>query len=95
MADSGIDQMADLAGFAAQIAALDTVATIDNTTAHMCGALGHPDAHVLLPAGSECMWYWGREAEVDPWYGQLALHRQAEAGDWSAPLAGLRARLGA
>lgn len=93
VADSGIDQMADLAGFAAQIAALDTVASIDNTTAHMCGALDHPDAHVLLPAGSECMWYWGRHTEVDPWYGRLALHRQAVAGDWSTPLAELRARL--
>ncbi|MGR3571046.1 hypothetical protein [Brevirhabdus sp.] len=95
--DPAVDQMADLAGFAAQIAALDRVVTIDNTTAHLCGALGHPDASVLLPAGSECMWYWGLDAagdEADDWYGSLALYRQRDAGDWSAPLAALAKRLG-
>ncbi len=89
--DTHVDQMADLAGFAAQIAALDRVITIDNTTAHMCGAIGHSDSHVLLPTGSECMWYWGAEGQDDPWYGALNLHRQERAGDWSAPLAALRA----
>ncbi|APZ50353.1 tetratricopeptide repeat protein [Salipiger abyssi] len=89
--DPAIDQMTDLAGFAAQLAALDHVITIDNTTAHLAGALGHPDAHLLLPAGSECMWYWGGEGAQDPWYGALHLHRQREAGDWSAPLAALSA----
>lgn len=49
--DPEIDQIADIAGFAAQIAALDRVVTIDNTTAHVCGALGHGDSHLLLPAG--------------------------------------------
>ncbi len=91
LTDNQVDQMADLAGFAAQIAALDRVVTIDNTTAHIAGALGHPDTHVLLPAGSECMWYWGSEATRDPWYGSLILHRQERAGDWSAPLERVRA----
>lgn len=91
--DDTVDQMADLAGFAAQIAALDHVVTIDNTTAHVCGALGHPDAHVMIPAGAECMWYWGRTDRRDPWYGAATLHRQAAAGDWAAPLAELRADL--
>lgn len=84
--DQGVDQMADLAGFFAQIAALDRVITIDNTTAHACGALGHADAHVLIPAGSECMWYWGGEGSRDPWYGSLRLHRQERPRDWQAPL---------
>lgn len=90
--DPAIDQMADLAGFAAQLSALDHVITIDNTTAHLAGALGHREAHLLLPAGSECMWYWGGEGEHDPWYGALHLHRQCRAGDWSAPLAALAVR---
>ncbi|MWD28453.1 hypothetical protein E0K89_013290 [Aquicoccus sp. SCR17] len=91
--DPSVDQMADLAGFAAQVAAMDAVATIDNTTAHMAGALGHPAAHLLVPAGSECMWYWGREGAGDPWYGVLQLHRQPAPGEWGAPLASLRAAL--
>ncbi|WP_336043132.1 hypothetical protein [Pseudooceanicola nanhaiensis] len=90
--DGEVDQMADLAGFAAQIMALDRVVTIDNTTAHLAGALGHPDAHMLVPAGSECMWYWGTEGSSDPWYGTLHLHRQvALSGNWDRPLAEIRA----
>lgn len=89
--DREVDQMADLVGFAAQIMAVDRVVTIDNTTAHLCGALGHPDAHMLLPGGSECMWYWGTEGAADPWYGVLSLHRQgAEVGNWAGPLAEIR-----
>ncbi|MCA0922606.1 hypothetical protein [Pseudooceanicola nanhaiensis] len=87
--DREVDQMADLAAFFAQIAAVDRVITIDNTTAHACGAIGHPDAHVLIPAGSECMWYWGDTGEQDPWYGNLSLHRQQVAGDWASAIATL------
>ena len=89
--DAEVDQMSDLGGFMAQIMALDRVVTIDNTTAHACGALGHPETHVLIPAGAECMWYWGREAARDPWYGKLHLHRQSAPRDWSRPKAELRA----
>jgi len=84
--DREVDQMTDLNGFAAQIAALDHVVTIDNTTAHFCGALGHEDTHVFIPLGSECMWYWGRTGEVDPCYGNLNLHRQTRLRDWSGPI---------
>lgn len=91
--DGDVDQMTDLAGFAAQIMALDRVVTIDNTTAHMCGALGHPDCHMLLPDGSECMWYWGESGTADPWYGVLTLHRQAPGETaWETALADIRGR---
>lgn len=86
LVDKEIDQMTDLNGFAAQIAALDHVITIDNTTAHFCGALGHTDTHVFIPLGSECMWYWGKTGKVDPWYGNLNLHRQTKLRDWEGPI---------
>ena len=95
VSDDTVDQMQDLAGFATQIAALDHIATIDNTTAHMAGAIGHPSAHVLIPTGAECMWYWGDQPGADPWYGTLNLHRQQVSGDWSAPLAALKSELAA
>ena len=95
ISDDTVDQMQDLAGFAAQIAALDHVTTIDNTTAHMAGAIGHPSTHVLIPTGAECMWYWGDQPGADPWYGTLKLHRQEISGDWSAPLAALKSELSA
>lgn len=89
--DPEIDQLADLDGFAAQIMALDRVVSIDNTTAHVCGALGHPDSHVLIPKGAACMWYWGRHGSPDRWYGNLRLHRQTQLGDWSGPLSEIAA----
>jgi hypothetical protein len=60
---------------------------------HACGALGHRATHVLLPAGSECMWYWGTEAATDPWYGGLKLCRQPEPGNWPPVLEALAADL--
>lgn len=84
--DPEIDQMTDLAGFFAQVAATDRVLTIDNTTAHVCGAIGHPDTHVLIPTGSECMWYWGESGDRDPWYGNLSLYRQHRLGVWDQAL---------
>ena len=91
--DPEVNQMKDLAGFFAQIAAMDRVLTIDNTTAHACGAIGHPDTHVLLPTGSECMWYWGPSGTPDPWYGNLNLYRQEMLGKWDAPLSLLKQSL--
>ncbi|WP_127900738.1 tetratricopeptide repeat protein [Solirhodobacter olei] len=84
--DPEVDHVADLSAMLAQVAAMDRVVTIDNTTAHACGALGHEDAHVLLPRGADCMWFWRREPTLDPWYGCLHLHRQAVVGDWVRPL---------
>lgn len=89
--DPEIDQMADLSAFMVQIMALERIVTIDNTTAHAAGALGHPKTHVLIPEGAECMWYWGRKGTLDPWYGNLHLHRQTAPRDWAAPLAGIAA----
>ena len=88
--DPEVDQMTDLAGFFAQIAAMDRVLSIDNTTVHACGVLGHPDTHVLVPTGSECMWYWGETESRDPWYGNLNLYRQTVLGEWEEPLSKLR-----
>lgn len=80
--DEDVDQMADMIPFINQVAAMDAVITIDNTAAHVCGAIGHNNTHVLTPNGSECMWYWTRKGTIDPWYGKLYLHRQDEVGIW-------------
>jgi len=88
--DPEVNQIVDLMAFMVQVAALDCVLTIDNTTAHICGALGHCNAHVLLPAGAECMWYWGLKGEIDPWYSCLHLHRQRVAQSWDRPLDEIR-----
>jgi tetratricopeptide (TPR) repeat protein len=77
--DSTIDPWADLDGFAAQLAALDLVITIDNSTAHFAGALGVP-CWVMLPHPPEWRWLLRRSDCV--WWPTMRLFRQSEPGDW-------------
>jgi len=77
------DQFSNIDIFAAQIAAMDMVVTIDNSTAHLAGALGVP-AIVLLPFASD--WRWLQMREDSPWYPTLRLFRQPKRGDWQSVL---------
>lgn len=88
--DDGIDIMADLDGFAAQVAAMDRVVTISNAAAHFAGALGIP-GDVLLSAGA--LWHWFSPGGTSPHYPSLSLFRQQASGDWSEPLAAVATRL--
>jgi tetratricopeptide (TPR) repeat protein len=81
--DRSVDQLANIDIFAAQIAAMDLVVTIDNSTAHLAGALGVP-ALVLLPAAPD--WRWLEEREDCPWYPTLRLFRQPKLGDWHSAI---------
>jgi tetratricopeptide (TPR) repeat protein/2-polyprenyl-3-methyl-5-hydroxy-6-metoxy-1,4-benzoquinol methylase len=73
------DPLKDLDGFAAKIAALDLVISVDNSTVHMAGALGIP-VWTLLPFA--CDWRWMREFDDTPWYSTMRLFRQNSPGDW-------------
>jgi len=92
--DETIDPLADLDGFAAQVAAMDLVISVSNTTVHVAGALGKP-AWVLLPGGRGLLWYWFRDREDSPWYPSLRLFRQPAAGDWAPVVARIAAALAA
>jgi tetratricopeptide (TPR) repeat protein len=81
--DRSVDQLASIDRFAAQVAALDLVVTIDNSTAHMAGALGLPVC-LLLPFAADWRWLEGR-ADT-PWYPTLRLFRQPRLGDWQSVL---------
>ncbi|MDQ2105737.1 glycosyltransferase family 9 protein, partial [Azospirillum isscasi] len=86
----GLDRKDDLDGLAAQIAATDLVVTIDNATAHLAGALGHP-VWVLLSHAPD--WRWLRGRDDSPWYPSARLFRQPAAGDWRTPLDAVADRL--
>ena len=77
--DTEIDQLTNIDSFAAQIAAMDLVITIDNSTAHLAGALGVP-TWLLLPFAPDWRWLLGREDSL--WYPGMRLFRQPAPADW-------------
>jgi tetratricopeptide (TPR) repeat protein len=79
--DRTVDQFHDIDAFAAQIAALDLVITIDNSTAHLAGALGVP-VWLLLPFAPD--WRWFRARKDSLWYPSMRLFRQPKPGDWAS-----------
>jgi Flp pilus assembly protein TadD len=88
--DRSVDQWSDLDGFAAQVAAMDLVVTIDNSTAHMAGALGGP-VWVLLPFLPD--WRWLMTGEHSSWYPSMRLFRQPRSGDWGPVVESIAKRL--
>ena len=71
--DASVNQMHDLDGFAAQIAAMDAVVSVSVSAAHMAGALGIPTYVLLSPAPQ---WKWGGNSDKVPWYSSVRLLRR-------------------
>ena len=78
--DEHVDQMSDLDAFAAQVAAMDLVISVSNTTVHFAGALGVPAWVMLNTVPLPC---WLLEGEMSPWYPSARLFRQSQAGEWA------------
>lgn len=90
--DPAIDPLRSMDDLAAQVAAMDLVISVDNSTVHVAGALGVP-VWVLLPHVPD--WRWGMEGETSLWYRSARLFRQARPGDWDAVLDAVRRELSA
>ena len=88
--DRSVDQFADMDLFAAQVAAMDLVITIDNSTAHLAGALGVP-TWLLLPFAPN--WRWLLDCEDSPWYPTTRIFRQPRHGDWLSVIQKVRSSL--
>ncbi len=80
----------DYSELAALACALDGVVSVCSSTAHFAGALGVP-TWVLAPIVPE--WRYGFTGETMPWYASVRLFRQERPGNWSNPIARLRAEL--
>jgi len=72
--EDSFDQIKDLESFFAQVASLDLVVTISNTTAHVAGAIGIP-TWLMLPNGSGSLWYWFIDRADSPWYPAVEIFR--------------------
>ena len=87
---ASVDNFYDLDGLAALADACDLVITIDNSTAHLAGALGKP-TWLLLPFAAN--WRWMLDSDETPWYPSVKLYRQTAAGDWNPVFRQLQADL--
>ncbi len=87
------DLTQDFEGLAALIAAMDEVITIDNTNAHLAGALGVPTM-LLLHKG--CNFRWSElPGGATLWYRSVHALRQETALDWRPVIAAATAALAA
>jgi tetratricopeptide (TPR) repeat protein len=80
--DDGSDcnALENLDEFAAKLAALDLILTVDNSTAHLAAALGKP-VWTLLPFAAD--WRWMLDRETTPWYPTMRLLRCRAADNWT------------
>jgi tetratricopeptide (TPR) repeat protein len=85
-----VDPLKDLDNFVAQIAALDLIVSVDNSTVHMASALGKP-VWVLLPFVPD--WRWMLNREDSPWYPAIRLFRQSSLGDWESVIVKVKGEL--
>lgn len=85
-----VDPLKDLDEFAALLKALDLVISVDNTTAHLAGALGAP-VWTLLPFVPD--WRWLLNRQDSPWYPAMKLFRQPSPGDWETVLGQVKKEL--
>jgi len=88
--DATVDQMTSLDDFAAQVAAMDLVVSVSNTTVHIAGALGVPTWVMLHTLPLPC-WLLGRDDS--PWYPAAKLFRQGRRGEWAEVVERVRVEL--
>jgi tetratricopeptide (TPR) repeat protein len=79
--DPSIDPQTNLRGFAAQVAAVDLVISVDEVPAYLAGALGVPTI-TLLPTVADWRWF-GQERHDSPWFPTMQLYRQPVHGGWT------------
>lgn len=77
--DPTVDPMGNMDPFTAQVAAMDVVISVDNSTIHYAAGLGKP-VWAMLPINSD--WRWLTEGDKSIWYDTLHLLRQKKGDTW-------------
>jgi tetratricopeptide (TPR) repeat protein len=83
--DTSVDPLVDMELATAQVAAMDFVVTISNTTAHIAGGLGIPTA-LLVPKHTGRFWYWFKDQPASLWYPSVQIYESDDAFDWTHAL---------
>jgi tetratricopeptide (TPR) repeat protein len=88
--DQSINPMGNMDPFTAQVAAMDLVVSVDNSTVHFAGGLGKP-SWCMLPVSSD--WRWLERMTKPIWYDHLELLRQNKGDTWEEMVEKVAARL--
>ena len=79
--DDAVDLSGDLDDAAAQVAAMDLVISVSNTTAHIAGALNVPVWNIVPGYNASGMWHWFYDSEESPWYPAMKIYRRKQRDD--------------
>ena len=82
--DPNINTEYELTDFVNQVAAMDLIISISNTTVHAAGALGIP-TWAIIAKGTGRPWYWFAKEKKCLWYKSVKIYNQKNSGDWSHP----------
>jgi tetratricopeptide (TPR) repeat protein len=88
--DESVNPMGEMDPFAAQIAAMDMIVSVDNSTIHFAGGLGKP-CWAMLPLNSD--WRWQVDRTDNMWYDSVELIRPDKDGGWEALIEDVAKRL--
>ena len=88
--DKEINAIGMMDPFTAQVAAMDMVISVDNSTVHFAGGLGKP-CWVMLPLNSD--WRWQIDRTDTIWYESLELFRQEKETGWDGVIDRIAARM--
>jgi len=77
--DKNANALEDMNIFSSLIYSCDIIITVDNSTAHLAGALGIP-TWILLPNVPN--WRWGKNGDKSYWYESVSLFRQSDDKCW-------------
>lgn len=90
--DAAIDPIRDINGHAAQVAAMDLIVSISNSTVHLAAAMGVPTWVMIQDIPNR---RWLLDREDSPWYGSVRLFRQSASGTWDDPVSAVQRALAA
>tara|TARA_B100000686_G_scaffold219755_1_gene226839 strand:- start:3361 stop:4971 length:1611 start_codon:yes stop_codon:yes gene_type:complete len=87
-----VDNYSDLDGLAALINCLDLVISIQNSTAHIAGALGKK-TYVMVSKLGTPKWHWMNEEKKSLWYPSLRIFEQEQIQSWDKVIKDINADL--
>ena len=88
--DSSVNPLLNMDRFASQVAAMDLVISIDNSTVSMATGLGKPVWNLVTYVPE---WRMGERSVARAWHPTMRLFRQPKPGDWQAVIGEVMAEL--